>query len=248
MAECNWDPKKHGGRPCPKHGSGGLWDENVLSRKSKLKEAGYEDADLEDEDLKEDFDDDFEEEFGEEWTDEKIGETVADEEYVYADIDDKDHFVELLNERNGVPFEKAQAWVDKHWEEHQQHYQEDEDKENDSAYDFDKWSKETNSPKEQHVGYIDTNKSYKPEEIMKIVSSEDDWDVIAGSGFEDGNVWFKHKSGPHYVWNRGNGKIKLLSKNAMNRYEGFEDEDNLMFDKNDTEEQHIEKRKKLLGY
>jgi len=41
MSECNWDPKKHGGRPCPKHGKIGYWDENILTRREKLKAAGY---------------------------------------------------------------------------------------------------------------------------------------------------------------------------------------------------------------
>lgn len=54
-SECSWDPAKHGGKPCPKHG-GGLWDENILTRNEKLKNSGYSKEDLEDEDLKEDFD------------------------------------------------------------------------------------------------------------------------------------------------------------------------------------------------
>ena len=54
-SECAWDPAKHGGKPCPKHG-GGLWDENILTRNEKLKKSGYSKEDLEDEDLKEDFD------------------------------------------------------------------------------------------------------------------------------------------------------------------------------------------------
>ena len=58
MAQCNWDPKKHGGRPCPVHGGGGLWDENVFTRADKLKKAGYTKEDLADAD--EEFDEDFE--------------------------------------------------------------------------------------------------------------------------------------------------------------------------------------------
>ena len=54
---CNWDPAKHGGLPCPKHSRGGsYWDTNVIQRRKKLKEAGYTEKDLEDEDLKEEFD------------------------------------------------------------------------------------------------------------------------------------------------------------------------------------------------
>lgn len=56
MSTCNWDPEKHGGLPCPKHSKGGYWDTNVIQRRKKLKQAGYTDKDLEDEDLREEFD------------------------------------------------------------------------------------------------------------------------------------------------------------------------------------------------
>lgn len=38
------------------------------------------------------------------------------------------------------------------------------------VYDFDKWSKETNSDKTKHIAYIDTSKKYNPNEILDIVS------------------------------------------------------------------------------
>lgn len=105
MAEqCNWDPKKHGGRPCPKHGSGGLWDENVLARKSKLKEAGYEDADLEDEDLKEDFDDDYEEEFVD---DDTISEALGDATWSITDATTVGDYANQIAQQLKVPRERV---------------------------------------------------------------------------------------------------------------------------------------------
>ena len=97
----------------------------------------------------------------------------------------------------------------------------------DNDYDFDKWEEETGYKKEEHVGYIDTNKTYKPDEILDIINSDDDWDVVAGGGFGNNNVWFQHKSGPNYVYDKKTGKLKLLSKNAFENFEGFNDEVNI---------------------
>ena len=38
MAECNWDPKKHGGKPCPIHGSGRGSSEEIANRKNRRQE------------------------------------------------------------------------------------------------------------------------------------------------------------------------------------------------------------------
>jgi len=86
MAECNWDPKKHGGRPCPVHGGGGLWDENVFTRQEKLKKAGYTDEDLKDAD--EDFDGDYDDEFKP--TADDFMEELSDNDYIYGGLGEQD--------------------------------------------------------------------------------------------------------------------------------------------------------------
>ena len=59
--------------------------------------------------IDDDFDNDYEEEFID------IDEIVGDNEYVYFGIDDKEHFIDLLHERDNVPIDKAKEWVEKNW-------------------------------------------------------------------------------------------------------------------------------------
>lgn len=73
-----------------------------------------------DKNFDEDFDNDFEEEFLD------IGEIVADSEYVYFGIDDKDKFIDLLHSRDNVPIDKAKEWVEKNWDQLQEYQNEDE--------------------------------------------------------------------------------------------------------------------------
>lgn len=242
MSKCNWDPAKHGGRECPIHGAGGsMWDENILTKQdkiNKLKEKGYTEDEIEEElkgvgfDDDFDFDDDYERSWGpiiDEEDEAEIDEMIGDEEYAYGGLKSKEDLVNALVNRGKIDENIAKAYVTKHWDEYNKHFNNENASSDDKPYNFDEWANKTNSKKEEHIGYIDTNKTYKPEEIMEIVSSDDGWDVIAGNSY-DGNVWFKHDAGPHYVWNRKDGKIKLLSKNATKRYEGIEqDKEELPF-------------------
>lgn len=297
MAVCNWDPKKHGGKPCPIHGSGAVEGrEERKNRREELKKTkdqypadalktrkeinekyGRKSSEKynigsnkklqgEERQKMQDLVDAFNEigvkaELKDGWEDygAKMEWTapVADGTWLLYPSDwirymngeeSIQDIIEDYAEGHNIDIDKGvlESFDDDYEEEFNDEYYTKEElwdkfgttdldiinagsekniklkdeNEEDKPYDFDKWAKETNSDKTQHRGYIDTNKTYKPEEIMDIVSGDDDFDVIAGGGL-DGNVWFKHKSGPHYVWNRQSGKIKLLSKNATNRYEGI---------------------------
>ena len=124
---CTWDPSKHGGKPCPIH-SGGMWDENILTKKDKiekLKAQGYNEEEIEEELKSVGFDDDYDSDFEEDWTDEKIDELIGDSEYVYGNLESKDQLVESLMGRNQVPEDVARDYVERHWEEYKKFYNED---------------------------------------------------------------------------------------------------------------------------
>lgn len=223
MAQCNWDPKKHGGRPCPVHGGGGLWDENVFTRNEKLKKAGYTKKDLEDEDLKEDFDGDYEVEFDEDYerswgpreekydfSDDEIMEELSDNEYVYKGLDEESIY-NLMSERLSKKYdseitpEEVKASLTKQGFKADEYNAEEDEK----PYDFDKWAKETNSDKKNHVGYIDTNKKYDADNIFDIIVSDDGWQVQGTTGDK---FLLSHKSGPTYTFDKSTGKVELTTK------------------------------------
>ena len=83
----------------------------------------------------------------------------------------------------------------------------------DDEYDFEEWAKETDSPKEKHIAYIDTNKKYKPEEILHIVNQDvDNWDIQGGVN----DVLMQHSSGATYVYDRETGGIRLTTREKEN--------------------------------
>lgn len=193
MSKCNWDPAKHGGRPCPIHGSG-MWDENILTKKDKiekLKGKGYSEEEIEEE-LKtqkfdddddfniDEYDEDYERSYGVPVTDESIWEEISGDEYAYGGLNTKEDLAKLLNKRAQVPLKVANKFVENHWNEYQKEFGNDDSKE----YDFD------NEQNNEEQGQ-DKLLSKLPNDIQSWLNRNDQLNVEIEAPSGDDTIYFK---------------------------------------------------------
>ena len=180
MAKCEWDPSKHGGKPCPIHGSG-MWDENILTKQDKiekLKEKGYTEEEIEEELKGESFDDDFEfdEDYERSWgpiideeDEAEIDEMIGSEEYAYGGLKSKEELVNALVNRGKIDENTAKAYVKKHWNDYNKYFNSDNEQNDEGNQDI---SDDEISQKLEDYDFLDAEDENQEDWVKNQVAKE----------------------------------------------------------------------------